>query len=169
MRWRVPHFWPGALRRKRTRLVRRHAFVRCGRARCGTCRTCRQSSVRDSESRIRSRHVTDADWAALSGPWAWFDQVAGPALAAGPEGLIDDDIAYVTPWGFNCGQISCPVLVMHGAEDRIVPPSHSNWLAKNCPLAEQWIQPDDGHISVLTAAARGLAWIKEQASTWDAG
>ena len=112
---------------------------------------------------------TDADWAALSGPWAWFDQVVGPALAAGPEGLIDDDIAYVTPWGFDCGQISCPVLVVHGAEDRIVLPNHGNWLAKNCPTAEQWMQPNDGHISVLTAATRSLAWIKEHASIWDAG
>lgn len=111
---------------------------------------------------------TDADWAALSGPWAWLDKMVGPALAAGPEGLIEDDIAHVTPWGFDCGQISCPVLVVHGAEDRIVPPNHGNWLAKNCPTAEQWMQPNDGHISVLTAAARALAWIKEHASIWDA-
>jgi pimeloyl-ACP methyl ester carboxylesterase len=108
---------------------------------------------------------TDADWAALSGPWAWLDKVVGPAVANGPGGLIDDDIAYVTPWGFDCMQISCPVLLLHGGKDRIVPPGHSAWLAKHCPLAEQWVQPDDGHISVLTSASRCLEWLKEHSTT----
>lgn len=106
----------------------------------------------------------DADWAALSGPWAWFDKVVGPAMATGPGGLIDDDIAYVRPWGFDCAQISCPVLLVHGGKDRIVPPSHWEWLAKNCPLAEQRMQPDDGHISVLTSASGCLDWITERST-----
>lgn len=41
---------------------------------------------------------TAADHAALPGGWAWIGEVVGPALAAGPGGMIDDDLAYVSPW-----------------------------------------------------------------------
>lgn len=103
-----------------------------------------------------------ADRAALSGPWAWFDSVVGPAIAAGPEGMIDDDAAYVTPWGFDCGQIGQPVLVLQGGLDRIVPASHGAWLAHHCPAAQLWRQPTDGHISVLRHAADALEWLAHQ-------
>lgn len=106
---------------------------------------------------------TERDWAALSGQWAWFDSVVGPALANGPGGLIDDDIAYVTPWGFDCAQISRPVLLLHGDQDRMVPKGHGEWLARHCPAAELWLQPGDGHISVLSAAPCALEWLRKQA------
>jgi pimeloyl-ACP methyl ester carboxylesterase len=44
--------------------------------------------------------VTPADHAALSGPWAWLVAVAEQALEGDPRGMPDDDLAYVTPWGF---------------------------------------------------------------------
>lgn len=105
----------------------------------------------------------EADWAALEGPWSWFDSVVGPALAGGPGGLIDDDVAYVTPWGVDCTRIARPVLLLHGGRDRMVPKAHAEWLARQCPAAELWLQPDDGHISVLSGAPRALAWLREHA------
>lgn len=105
----------------------------------------------------------EADWAALAGPWSWFDSVVGPALAGGPGGLIDDDIAYVSPWGFDCTRISRPVLLLHGGRDRMVPNSHAEWLARHCPSATLWLQPEDGHISVLNAAPRALEWLSARA------
>ncbi|KQV29387.1 alpha/beta fold hydrolase [Massilia sp. Root335] len=105
---------------------------------------------------------TARDRAALSGQWAWFDSVVGPAMAGGPGGLIDDDIAYVTPWGFDCAQIARPVLLLHGDEDRMVPRQHGEWLARHCPAAELWLRPGDGHISVLSAAPRALEWLRTQ-------
>jgi pimeloyl-ACP methyl ester carboxylesterase len=106
---------------------------------------------------------TDADWAALAGEWAWFDSVVAPALADGPGGLVDDDIAYVTDWGFDCAQITRPVLLLHGGQDRVVPASHGEWLAQRCPSATLWRAPEDGHISVLRLAPRALDWLKEHA------
>src|SRR4029079_11001478 len=38
-----------------------------------------------------------ADHQALAAEWSWFGKVVGPALAKGPGGLIDDDLAYVSP------------------------------------------------------------------------
>ena len=105
----------------------------------------------------------DADWATLAGAWSWFDSVVGPALAGGPEGQIDDDIAFVSPWGFDCARIVRPVLLLHGGRDHMVPKQHAEWLARNCLSATLWLQPDDGHLSVLEGAHRALAWLAERA------
>jgi pimeloyl-ACP methyl ester carboxylesterase len=102
---------------------------------------------------------TKADIDALSGPWDWFGKVVGPALESGPGGLIDDDLAYVAPWGFDPARITAPLLLAHGGQDAIVPSSHSVWLSRHCPTAEFRFFPQDGHISVLTHAEDALDWL----------
>jgi pimeloyl-ACP methyl ester carboxylesterase len=102
---------------------------------------------------------TPADHAALSGSWSWFGNVVGPAVANGLGALIDDDLAYVAPWGFDPAQVVAPVLLLHGDQDRMVPPSHSEWLARRCPSAELWLRPGEGHISVLNHGAAALDWL----------
>lgn len=106
---------------------------------------------------------TPADHAALSGEWSWLNSVVGPAQAAGPGGLIADDLAYVSPWGFRPAQISVPVLLLHGGQDRVVPATHSEWLARHISEAELRLCPDDGHLSVLHAAESGLEWLRAHA------
>lgn len=96
------------------------------------------------------------DHAALEGEWSWFGSVVHPAIESGPGGQIDDDIAYVTPWGCDPTEMTVPVLLLHGERDRVVPSSHGEWLARHCPRAELRLYPDDGHISVLHAAADAL-------------
>lgn len=105
---------------------------------------------------------TPADLEAISGEWSWLGTVVGPAVAAGPGGLIDDDIAYVTPWGFDPSVIVAPVLLMHGGADRIVPSAHTVWLAQRCPSAELRLSPDDGHISILRSAESALEWLRQR-------
>jgi pimeloyl-ACP methyl ester carboxylesterase len=107
---------------------------------------------------------TRADLTALNGAWSWFGEVVGPAIKAGPGGLIDDDLAYVAPWGFDPAEISAPVLLLHGGQDRVVPSSHSEWLARHCAAAELRLYPDDGHISVLNHGESALDWLSERAS-----
>lgn len=99
------------------------------------------------------------DHEALAAEWSWFGKVVGPALAGGPGGLVDDDLAYVAPWGFDPAAIIAPTLLVHGGRDRIVPSAHGEWLARRCPSAELRLQPDDGHISVLRAAPSALEWL----------
>lgn len=104
-----------------------------------------------------------ADHAAFAGDWGWFGEVVGPAVAAGPAAQIDDDLAYVTPWGFDPATITVPVLLLHGELDRVIPASHARWLADHCPTAELRTFPDDGHISVLNHAEPALEWLRDAA------
>lgn len=117
----------------------------------------------EASAEFDSEVFTPADYAALSGAWSWLMDVVNPAVEAGPGGLIDDDLAYVAPWGFNPAQIVAPVLLLHGSQDRMVPSSHGEWLARRCPGAELRLCPDDGHISVLNSAADALDWLREHA------
>ncbi|WP_309113511.1 alpha/beta hydrolase [Saccharothrix sp.] len=103
---------------------------------------------------------TEADIEALNGPWSWFDQVVGPALAGGPGGLVDDDIAYVGPWGFDPAELRVPALLLHGVRDRVVPSEHSEWLSARC-RAELRLFPSDGHISVLRHMPAALEWVAQ--------
>jgi pimeloyl-ACP methyl ester carboxylesterase len=112
---------------------------------------------------------TPADHAALFGPWSWLGTVAGQALATGQGGMVDDDLAYVTPWGCDPGQVSTPVLLVHGAQDRIVPSTHATWLAQRCRTAELWLRPDDGHVSILNSSVMALDWLREHAIRQAAG
>lgn len=87
------------------------------------------------------------------------------ALAGGPGPQIDDDLAYVAPWGCDPAAITTPVLLVHGGADRLVPAAHGRWLARRCPGAELWLRPGDGHISVLAAEGEAvLAWLAGRAA-----
>ncbi|NUR74558.1 MAG: alpha/beta hydrolase [Hamadaea sp.] len=105
----------------------------------------------------------DVDWAALEGEWGWFGSVVGPAIATGPAALIDDDLANTGAWGFDPAAIAVPVLLMHGDADRMVPSTHSAWLAAHIPGAEYRHWPADGHISVLHHAEQALEWLRKSA------
>jgi pimeloyl-ACP methyl ester carboxylesterase len=107
---------------------------------------------------------TPADLVALSGAWSWLQDVVRPAVAAGPRAAIDDDLAYVAPWGFDPAQVTAPVLLLHGGLDRIAPSSHGRWLASRCRSAELWLCPDDGHISILNFGEAALDWLVNHAA-----
>ncbi|MFG2359028.1 alpha/beta fold hydrolase [Streptomyces sp. NPDC048521] len=119
--------------------------------------------------RAKSRHeaqaaydpamFTEADHAALAGDWSWFEDVVTPALAGGPGGLIDDDLAYVDDWDCDPRTITCPVLLLHGGRDRVAPSAHAQWLADRCRRSTLRLRPDDGHISVLSGAVDALEWL----------
>ena len=102
---------------------------------------------------------TPADHAALAGPWSWLGGVAGQALEGGLGGMVDDDLAYVAPWGFDPGQVRAPVLLLHGGQDRVAPLP-----LRGLATRILGVRPDDGHISVLNSAEAALDWLWEHAS-----
>lgn len=104
---------------------------------------------------------TAADYAALKTSWVWLGADAGRGGQESPDGLIDDDVALVQPWGIDLGDLTNPVLLVHGREDRVIPFAHSAWLTDQLPGAELWVRPRDGHISVLEAVPVALDWLQE--------
>lgn len=94
-----------------------------------------------------------ADRAALTGEFAQYllDKIA-VALAAGVDGWLDDDFAFVAPWGFDVAAMTTPVAVWQGGDDRFVPLGHGEWLAANVAGATRHIRPEHGHLSLQTAA-----------------
>jgi pimeloyl-ACP methyl ester carboxylesterase len=106
-------------------------------------------------------YFTPADHAALGGSWSWLLSVVEKAMESGSGPVVDDNLAYVSPWGFSPKQASVPVLFLHGGQDRVIPISHGEWLARHCPSAALWARPADGHISVLGSATAAMAWLGE--------
>jgi pimeloyl-ACP methyl ester carboxylesterase len=64
-------------------------------------------------------------------------------------GWFDDDKALFSDWGFDLSQVTSPVTLWHGAEDRMVPVSNGAWLADRLPNAELRLVEGEGHISLL--------------------
>ena len=106
---------------------------------------------------------TPEDHAALSGEWSWLLDVVGQAVEDGERGMVDDDLAYVGPWGFDPAWVMAPSLFFHGGRDRVVPSSHGEWLARRCPSAELRLRQDDGHVSVLGSSRAAMVWLRGRA------
>ena len=105
-----------------------------------------------------------ADKAVLDGGAA--DHMAASmrsALAVSFDGWIDDDLAFVKPWGFELAAITTPVFLWQGDDDLMVPHAHSYWLKKHIPTAQLKFKSGEGHISLgvkyrgeILAQAQGL-------------
>ncbi|GAA0596001.1 alpha/beta hydrolase [Kribbella sandramycini] len=105
---------------------------------------------------------TPTDLAMFDGPWSWLGSVAGDqSMPAGPDGLIDDDCAYVRPWGCDLTAIQAPTLLCHGEADRIIPSTHARWLAAHLPSATLDLHPHETHISILNQAEPALEWLRD--------
>ncbi|MDQ1647336.1 MAG: hypothetical protein QOJ50_3520, partial [Cryptosporangiaceae bacterium] len=83
--------------------------------------------------------------------------------SAGPDGLIDDDVAFAAPWGFELDAVTAPVLLVQGGEDRVIPAAHADRLLRALPRGELWLRPRDSHVSVLSACPVAMDWLRAQA------
>jgi pimeloyl-ACP methyl ester carboxylesterase len=93
--------------------------------------------------------ASDVDKAALTGDFAEF--MAGVfrrAVSSGIAGWRDDDLAFARNWGFDLAGITRPVSVWQGAEDRMVPYAHGEWLAEHIPGAAAHLFLQEGHLSL---------------------
>jgi pimeloyl-ACP methyl ester carboxylesterase len=105
-----------------------------------------------------------ADWAALEGSWASLGADVGRSDAFGPDGLIDDDVAFASPWGFELEDVTAPVLLVQGEHDRVVPAKHASWMLSRLRRAQLWMRLDDGHVSVLDVVPDAMDWLLQRAA-----
>jgi pimeloyl-ACP methyl ester carboxylesterase len=105
--------------------------------------------------------VSEVDKRALTGDVS--GDLAGALAAmfrhAGQQGIggwRDDDLAFTRSWGFDLDDIDVPVSVWQGAQDRMVPFSHGQWLAAHVPGSAAHLYDDEGHVSLVMQVGRVL-------------
>ncbi len=97
--------------------------------------------------------VSPVDIASLTGDFAEFVAASfRKAVSRGVAGWRDDDLAFVRPWGFEVGEVTVPVAVWQGEQDRMVPFAHGKWLAAHLPDARAHLWEEEGHLSLAVGA-----------------
>jgi pimeloyl-ACP methyl ester carboxylesterase len=97
--------------------------------------------------------VSPVDADALTGEFAAHaTAMVREAVSTGVWGWLDDDLAFVRPWGFDLADIRVPVTVWQGGQDRMVPFAHGEWLAAHIPGARAQLLPDEGHLSLIVGS-----------------
>ena len=71
------------------------------------------------------------------------------AVSTGIDGWLDDDLAFVSPWGFDATAPEVPVHVWQGDADLMVPFDHGRWLAAEVAGATSRLLPGEGHVSIV--------------------
>lgn len=103
--------------------------------------------------------LSQPDRAVLSQLEEFFGTTFREALAAGLDGWVDDDLAITRPWGFDLARIRVPVLLLHGLQDRFVPPGHARWLAGRIPGVEARLLEEEGHLSLYARIPEVHEWL----------
>ncbi len=73
-------------------------------------------------------------------------------LRLGFDGWLDDDLAFVAPWGFEIAEVAVPTMIWQGSADLMVPFAHGEWLAAHVPGATAHLKEGEGHLSVAIGA-----------------
>ncbi len=84
----------------------------------------------------------------------------GEALKQGPDGWIDDVLAFRSPWGFSLSEVKVPVRLWHGEADVFSPPEHSRWMAERIPNAEIEVQAGAAHFAAMEVLPRVLKQLR---------
>jgi pimeloyl-ACP methyl ester carboxylesterase len=109
-------------------------------------------------------HLSDVDADALRGELAehLLASMAG-GLRPGIDGWVDDDLAFLAPWGFDVGAIEVPVLVWQGEQDLMVPAPRAAWLRGHVAGAQGETLAGEGHLTVFVNRVGDVhAWLAER-------
>jgi pimeloyl-ACP methyl ester carboxylesterase len=99
--------------------------------------------------------LSDADKSVLAGGFAaYLAESMQAGLEAGIAGWRDDDLAFVTDWGFSLAALASgpvPLSIWQGGQDLMVPGAHGAWLAGQLPGARTHLLPAAGHLTLPAA------------------
>jgi pimeloyl-ACP methyl ester carboxylesterase len=68
------------------------------------------------------------------------------------DGFVRDNLSWLGAWDFELGQVTAPVRLVHGADDRMVSAKHGQWLHERLPNSETHVVPG-GHGHATFGAA----------------
>lgn len=83
------------------------------------------------------------------------------SLRNGLEGTAHEVCMFVQPWGFDVAEITVPVVIFHGDDDRNAPLSHAQALADRIPDAELVVWTGMGHLTSIERSKDVLAHVME--------
>jgi pimeloyl-ACP methyl ester carboxylesterase len=109
-------------------------------------------------------HASDRAVMAREGVQTVFREMIAQAIRQGPLGWADDDIAILSPWGFDLDSIRGPVVLAYGANDTLAPKAHGEYLARAIPGAEVRIM-DSGHLGSIDYAEENWGRVLQIAKT----
>ncbi|HXX89536.1 MAG TPA: alpha/beta hydrolase [Acidimicrobiales bacterium] len=78
------------------------------------------------------------------------------AVRRGCGGVVDDYVVLGAEWGFALEDVTCPVAVLQGAQDTLLPMAHARALAGGLPTGELVVVPEAGHFLLHTATGTVL-------------
>ena len=109
--------------------------------------------------------LSEADRAELARPERMqiIRESVAEQAAGGVGGWVDDDLAFIRPWGFAVDEIVVPVLIRYGLTDVLVPPAHGEWLAANVPGCAVKLDDIAGHLGLdpEIEIAEHLRWLRD--------
>lgn len=119
----------------------------------------------DPESALPTNHAdvpkpdraAGSEYGIMSGLVGTYEE----GLRPGVGGWIDDNLALVSPWGFDLATLHTPVLLWHGAEDVFSPVSHSHWLQQRIPQARLKLAQGKAHLGAIEELPGLLPWLTE--------
>lgn len=79
-------------------------------------------------------------------------------LKIGADGWVDDDMAFINPWGFELSEIKVPILLYQGSVDKMVPFAHGQWLGNHLPqdILKKHLIDGQGHISIFVGQTESI-------------
>jgi pimeloyl-ACP methyl ester carboxylesterase len=121
--------------------------------------------TREALAEAMATLLSPPDVAALDGELG--DELAATfsrAVGRGVGGWVDDDLAFLRPWGFEPVEIEPPALVVQGRQDLMVPGAHGDWLAGRIPGAQTSFHEDEGHLTLFLppSVRRMNEWLLER-------
>lgn len=104
-----------------------------------------------------------ADRDVLTGELAeWLASELRWSVQDGVDSWLDDDVAFVRPWGFTLAQVTKPLSIWQGSDDLMVPLAHGEWLSAHLPHASSHLLEGHGHLSIAgPALSAGLAQLRD--------